>query len=161
MPIHCIWNIWVFFYTGVWADLFLLLLCLQQCHGCLHSEWLSGLANSAFLSLCVSVSLDLCFSSLRPAMQQVLDNVGELPTSAGAKDIDLLFLRGIMESPIVRSLAKVAHTHSSGQAAVSRQTTSQLQAPPHVAPSNALLALAEALKYSKVLTNTQCFVHQT
>lgn len=43
-------------------------------------------------------------------MQQVLDNVGELPTSAGAKDIDLLFLRGIMESPIVRSLAKVAHT---------------------------------------------------
>nr|XP_019945983.1 PREDICTED: MAGUK p55 subfamily member 6-like [Paralichthys olivaceus] len=34
------------------------------------------------------------------AMQQVLDNVGELPTSAGAKDIDLLFLRGIMESPI-------------------------------------------------------------
>lgn len=95
-----------------------------------YTEWLSGLANSAFLSLCVSVSLDLCFSSLRPAMQQVLDNVGELPTSAGAKDIDLLFLRGIMESPIVRSLAKVAHTHSSGQAAVSRQTTSQLQAPP-------------------------------
>ncbi|GLD60965.1 MAGUK p55 subfamily member 6-like isoform X1, partial [Lates japonicus] len=33
-------------------------------------------------------------------MQQVLDNVGELPTSTGAKDIDLLFLRGIMESPI-------------------------------------------------------------
>uniref|UniRef100_A0A673B5L3 MAGUK p55 subfamily member 6-like n=1 Tax=Sphaeramia orbicularis TaxID=375764 RepID=A0A673B5L3_9TELE len=45
------------------------------------------------------------FSS-HPAMQQVLDNVGELPTSAGAKDIDLLFLRGIMESPTVRSLAK-------------------------------------------------------
>ncbi|KAG8005131.1 MAGUK p55 subfamily member 6 [Nibea albiflora] len=40
------------------------------------------------------------------AMQQVLDNLGELPTSAGAKDIDLLFLRGIMESPTVRSLAK-------------------------------------------------------
>ncbi|XP_039875847.1 MAGUK p55 subfamily member 6b isoform X3 [Simochromis diagramma] len=36
------------------------------------------------------------------AMQQVLDNVGELPTSAGAKDIDLLFLRGIMESPIAQ-----------------------------------------------------------
>ncbi|XP_044028733.1 MAGUK p55 subfamily member 6b isoform X2 [Siniperca chuatsi] len=34
------------------------------------------------------------------AMQQVLDNLGELPTSTGAKDIDLLFLRGIMESPI-------------------------------------------------------------
>ncbi|XP_070292499.1 protein PALS2 [Salvelinus sp. IW2-2015] len=40
------------------------------------------------------------------AMQQVLDNLGELPTSTGAKDIDLIFLRGIMESPIVRSLSK-------------------------------------------------------
>lgn len=33
-------------------------------------------------------------------MQQVLDNLGELPTSTGAKDLDLIFLRGIMESPI-------------------------------------------------------------
>ncbi|KAJ7991539.1 hypothetical protein DPEC_G00284930 [Dallia pectoralis] len=33
-------------------------------------------------------------------MQQVLDNLGELPPSTGAKDIDLIFLRGIMESPI-------------------------------------------------------------
>ncbi|XP_026855832.2 MAGUK p55 subfamily member 6a isoform X2 [Electrophorus electricus] len=40
------------------------------------------------------------------AMQQVLDNLKELPPSTGAKDIDLIFLRGIMESPIVRSLAK-------------------------------------------------------
>ncbi|XP_036395247.1 MAGUK p55 subfamily member 6a isoform X1 [Megalops cyprinoides] len=40
------------------------------------------------------------------AMQQVLDNLSDLPTSTGAKDIDLIFLRGIMESPIVRSLAK-------------------------------------------------------
>ncbi|KAK3551316.1 hypothetical protein QTP70_013916 [Hemibagrus guttatus] len=40
------------------------------------------------------------------AMQKVLDNLKELPPSTGAKDIDLLFLRGIMESPIVRSLAK-------------------------------------------------------
>ncbi|XP_024917559.1 MAGUK p55 subfamily member 6-like [Cynoglossus semilaevis] len=38
------------------------------------------------------------------AMQQVLDNLKELPT--GTKDIDLIFLRGIMESPVVRSLAK-------------------------------------------------------
>lgn len=37
------------------------------------------------------------------AMQQVLDNAGEAPASAGANDIDLLFLRGIMESPTVRS----------------------------------------------------------
>lgn len=40
------------------------------------------------------------------AMQQVLDNLKELPPGTGAKDIDLIFLRGIMESPIVRSLAK-------------------------------------------------------
>ncbi|XP_067305189.1 MAGUK p55 subfamily member 6a isoform X2 [Pseudorasbora parva] len=39
-------------------------------------------------------------------MQQVLDNLKELPPSTGAKDIDLIFLRGIMESPIVQSLAK-------------------------------------------------------
>ncbi|XP_062846242.1 MAGUK p55 subfamily member 6b [Trichomycterus rosablanca] len=36
-------------------------------------------------------------------MQQVLENLEELPTS---KDIDLIFLKGIMESPIVHSLAK-------------------------------------------------------
>ncbi|KAF3691845.1 MAGUK p55 subfamily member 6 Dlgh4 protein P55T protein associated with Lin-7 2 [Channa argus] len=40
------------------------------------------------------------------AMQQVLDNLKDLPLGTGAKDIDLIFLRGIMESPIVRSLAK-------------------------------------------------------
>ncbi|XP_013916527.1 MAGUK p55 subfamily member 2 isoform X1 [Pantherophis guttatus] len=40
------------------------------------------------------------------AMQQVLDNLGDLPNSMGAGDLDLIFLRGLMESPIVRSLAK-------------------------------------------------------
>uniref|UniRef100_A0AAY4A2R3 Membrane palmitoylated protein 2 n=1 Tax=Denticeps clupeoides TaxID=299321 RepID=A0AAY4A2R3_9TELE len=39
-------------------------------------------------------------------MEQVLDNLRDLPPSTGTKDIDLIFLRGIMESPIVRSLAK-------------------------------------------------------
>uniref|UniRef100_A0A665TC19 MAGUK p55 subfamily member 6-like n=1 Tax=Echeneis naucrates TaxID=173247 RepID=A0A665TC19_ECHNA len=39
-------------------------------------------------------------------MQQVLDNLKDLPSGTGTKDIDLIFLRGIMESPIVRSLAK-------------------------------------------------------
>lgn len=42
-----------------------------------------------------------------PAMQQVLDNLMGLPGTPGAADLDLIFLRGIMESPIVRSLAKV------------------------------------------------------
>ncbi|XP_051659604.1 MAGUK p55 subfamily member 2 isoform X4 [Manacus candei] len=41
-----------------------------------------------------------------PAMQQVLDNLMGLSGSPGVADLDLIFLRGIMESPIVRSLAK-------------------------------------------------------
>uniref|UniRef100_A0AAX7SI18 Membrane protein, palmitoylated 6a (MAGUK p55 subfamily member 6) n=1 Tax=Astatotilapia calliptera TaxID=8154 RepID=A0AAX7SI18_ASTCA len=40
------------------------------------------------------------------SMQQVLENLRDMPSGTGAKDIDLIFLRGIMESPIVRSLAK-------------------------------------------------------
>lgn len=44
-------------------------------------------------------------------MQQVLDNLKDLPSGTGTKDIDLIFLRGIIESPIVRSLAKVRHIH--------------------------------------------------
>lgn len=40
------------------------------------------------------------------AMQQILDNLKDLPTGTAAKDIDLIFLRGVIESPIVRSLAK-------------------------------------------------------
>lgn len=51
------------------------------------------------------VCLTVC--SFHPAMQQVLDNLGSLPNATGAAELDLIFLRGIMESPIVRSLAKV------------------------------------------------------
>ncbi|XP_044855526.1 MAGUK p55 subfamily member 2 isoform X1 [Mauremys mutica] len=71
---------------------------------------------SSSLRLCPS---SLCWDSLAftlpssppppflpPAMQQVLDNLSDLPNSTGAADLDLIFLRGIMESPIVRSLAK-------------------------------------------------------
>ncbi|KAE8596533.1 hypothetical protein XENTR_v10016139 [Xenopus tropicalis] len=39
-------------------------------------------------------------------MQQVLDNLTDLPTSTGAEEIDIIFLKGLMEDPIVRSLAK-------------------------------------------------------
>ncbi|KAG8443003.1 hypothetical protein GDO86_011717 [Hymenochirus boettgeri] len=39
-------------------------------------------------------------------MQQVLDNLTGLPCSTGAEEIDIIFLKGIMEDPIVRSLAK-------------------------------------------------------
>ncbi|NXV18307.1 MPP2 protein, partial [Cepphus grylle] len=47
-----------------------------------------------------------CPCASPPAMQQVLDNLMGLPGAPGAADLDLIFLRGIMESPIVRSLAK-------------------------------------------------------
>ncbi|XP_075846613.1 MAGUK p55 subfamily member 2 isoform X1 [Microtus pennsylvanicus] len=47
-----------------------------------------------------------CPRSGLTAMQQVLDNLGSLPNATGAAELDLIFLRGIMESPIVRSLAK-------------------------------------------------------
>ncbi|XP_051850759.1 MAGUK p55 subfamily member 2 isoform X2 [Monodelphis domestica] len=36
----------------------------------------------------------------REAMQQVLDNLGTFPNATGAAELDLIFLRGIMESPI-------------------------------------------------------------
>uniref|UniRef100_A0A672IX15 MAGUK p55 subfamily member 6-like n=1 Tax=Salarias fasciatus TaxID=181472 RepID=A0A672IX15_SALFA len=49
--------------------------------------------------------IDVRFPS-SSAMQQVLDNLKDLPSGTGAQDIDLIFLKGIMESPIVRSLAK-------------------------------------------------------
>uniref|UniRef100_A0A8C4Z7P9 Protein associated with LIN7 2, MAGUK p55 family member a n=1 Tax=Gadus morhua TaxID=8049 RepID=A0A8C4Z7P9_GADMO len=41
-----------------------------------------------------------------PAMQQVMENLKGLPSGTAAQDMDLIFLTGIMESPIVRSLAK-------------------------------------------------------
>ncbi|KAK1160310.1 MAGUK p55 subfamily member 2 isoform X3 [Acipenser oxyrinchus oxyrinchus] len=40
------------------------------------------------------------------AMQQVLDTLSDTTNSTGANDLDLIFLKGIMESPIVRSLTK-------------------------------------------------------
>ncbi|NWR66838.1 MPP2 protein, partial [Bucorvus abyssinicus] len=57
------------------------------------------------LSPCPPHPLRVCVPP-PPAMQQVLDNLMGLPGTPGAADLDLIFLRGIMESPIVRSLAK-------------------------------------------------------
>lgn len=45
-------------------------------------------------------------AEVRAEMQQVLENLTELPSSTGAEEIDLIFLKGIMENPIVKSLAK-------------------------------------------------------
>ncbi|XP_056458478.1 protein PALS2-like isoform X3 [Gadus chalcogrammus] len=39
-------------------------------------------------------------------MQQVMESLKGLPSGTAAQDMDLIFLTGIMESPIVRSLAK-------------------------------------------------------
>ncbi|XP_071889635.1 protein PALS2 isoform X3 [Anas platyrhynchos] len=41
-----------------------------------------------------------CLRGYLAAMQQVLDNLTDLPTSTGAEEIDLIFLKGIMENPI-------------------------------------------------------------
>lgn len=97
--------------TGCWHSVcsspteqlqYMQLLSACLCFVCVYT-WLTPLISlSVFVFVCIFVS--------RPAMQQASDNVGELSTSTGAKDIDLLFLRGIMESPTVRSLVEVAHT---------------------------------------------------
>lgn len=39
-------------------------------------------------------------------MQQVLEKLTDLPSSTGAEEIDIIFLKGIMQNPIVQSLAK-------------------------------------------------------
>ncbi|EHB10742.1 MAGUK p55 subfamily member 2 [Heterocephalus glaber] len=52
------------------------------------------------------LAMPVAATNSESAMQQVLDNLGSLPNTAGAAELDLIFLRGIMESPIVRSLAK-------------------------------------------------------
>ncbi|PNI17591.1 MPP2 isoform 13 [Pan troglodytes] len=53
-----------------------------------------------------SFTMPVAATNSETAMQQVLDNLGSLPSATGAAELDLIFLRGIMESPIVRSLAK-------------------------------------------------------
>ncbi|KAI5929761.1 MAGUK p55 subfamily member 2 [Manis javanica] len=52
------------------------------------------------------LTMPVAATNSESAMQQVLDNLGSLPNATGAAELDLIFLRGIMESPIVRSLAK-------------------------------------------------------
>lgn len=53
-----------------------------------------------------NLTMPVAATNSETAMQQVLDNLGSLPNATGAAELDLIFLRGIMESPIVRSLAK-------------------------------------------------------
>ncbi|CAB1446382.1 unnamed protein product [Pleuronectes platessa] len=73
-------------------------------------KFVGFLSSANLLSLSVLswgiINMTVANEKSGSAMQQVLDNLKDLPTGTGAKDIDLIFLRGIMESPIVRSLAK-------------------------------------------------------
>lgn len=73
---------------------------------------------------------------LYTAMQQVLDNLSDLPNSMGAGDLDLIFLRGLMESPIVRSLAKVQLNGLAGPETLAEQLHL------YPLPSNCLLDLS-------------------
>ncbi|KAB1265408.1 MAGUK p55 subfamily member 2 [Camelus dromedarius] len=66
---------------------------------------LPGTAESHFRAL-ADLTMPVAATNSETAMQQVLDNLGSLPSATGAAELDLIFLRGIMESPIVRSLAK-------------------------------------------------------
>lgn len=82
-----------------------------------------------------------CPPAPSPAMQHVLDNLSDLPNSTGAADLDLIFLRGIMESPIVRSLAKV-QSHgvaADGTMAESNLLSRLLGSTPAVLPTFLLL----------------------
>uniref|UniRef100_A0A2K6SJJ7 MAGUK p55 scaffold protein 2 n=2 Tax=Saimiri boliviensis boliviensis TaxID=39432 RepID=A0A2K6SJJ7_SAIBB len=66
---------------------------------------MEGCCGSRFRAL-ASFTMPVAATNSESAMQQVLDNLGSLPNATGAAELDLIFLRGIMESPIVRSLAK-------------------------------------------------------
>lgn len=58
----------------------------------LSPMWGSGI-NVLFFSVCVCVSV---------AMHQALDTLSDSTSSTTANDLDLIFLKGIMESPVVR-----------------------------------------------------------
>lgn len=104
---------WNSFSTGSEFQLYLLLLVMTSVLSlaflplCSHSSTFSALKEvNKVVDIWLAKSFKFPQSST--AMQQVLDNLKDLPSGTGAKDIDLIFLRGIMESPIVRSLAKVS-----------------------------------------------------
>jgi hypothetical protein len=47
------------------------------------------------------------FSFVAAAFQHVRENIEDLNGRVGANDTDLIFLKGLMDSPIMRSLVKV------------------------------------------------------
>ncbi|XP_026954782.1 MAGUK p55 subfamily member 2 isoform X2 [Sagmatias obliquidens] len=67
---------------------------------------LSPLLQESHFRALADFTMPVAATNSESAMQQVLDNLGSLPNATGAAELDLIFLRGIMESPIVRSLAK-------------------------------------------------------
>ncbi|XP_011841259.1 PREDICTED: MAGUK p55 subfamily member 2 isoform X1 [Mandrillus leucophaeus] len=67
---------------------------------------MEGLLWERRFRVLASFTMPVAATNSESAMQQVLDNLGSLPNATGAAELDLIFLRGIMESPIVRSLAK-------------------------------------------------------
>ncbi|XP_033272875.1 MAGUK p55 subfamily member 2 isoform X1 [Orcinus orca] len=67
---------------------------------------LSPLLQEIHFRALADFTMPVAATNSESAMQQVLDNLGSLPNATGAAELDLIFLRGIMESPIVRSLAK-------------------------------------------------------
>ncbi|EPY88875.1 membrane protein, palmitoylated 2 (MAGUK p55 subfamily member 2)-like protein [Camelus ferus] len=70
------------------------------------SKVTSGTELESHFRALADLTMPVAATNSETAMQQVLDNLGSLPSATGAAELDLIFLRGIMESPIVRSLAK-------------------------------------------------------
>jgi hypothetical protein len=50
------------------------------------------------------------------AFQHVRENIEDLNGRVGANDTDLIFLKGLMDSPIMRSLVKVSYIYISNSA---------------------------------------------
>uniref|UniRef100_A0A8C6CCG6 MAGUK p55 scaffold protein 2 n=2 Tax=Monodontidae TaxID=9747 RepID=A0A8C6CCG6_MONMO len=71
-----------------------------------ETESLLCVAMESHFRALADFTMPVAATNSESAMQQVLDNLGSLPNATGAAELDLIFLRGIMESPIVRSLAK-------------------------------------------------------
>uniref|UniRef100_A0A3Q2HZD9 MAGUK p55 scaffold protein 2 n=2 Tax=Equus TaxID=9789 RepID=A0A3Q2HZD9_HORSE len=72
----------------------------------LGCSWGGGDLMERLFRALADLTMPVAATNSETAMQQVLDNLGSLPNATGAAELDLIFLRGIMESPIVRSLAK-------------------------------------------------------
>lgn len=53
---------------------------------------------------------NILFFTFTAAFQHVRENIEEMNGKAGVEDKDLIFLKGLMDSPILNNLVKVKHS---------------------------------------------------